>query len=184
MNALTLLKAVHFAASKHSKQKRKGEEGTPYINHPIEVAVLIGEVGGVTDEQVLIAAVLHDTIEDTDTTSEDIESLFGKRVLGLVLEVTDDKSLPKQERKQRQVEHAPELTPEATLIKIADKISNINGIIHSPPANWTHQRKKEYLEWAERVINNCNKVNSPLEDHFYNTLQKGREVLLSGSPPG
>jgi guanosine-3',5'-bis(diphosphate) 3'-pyrophosphohydrolase len=179
MDTLKILKAAHFAASKHSKQKRKGEDAIPYINHPIEVAMLIAEVGEITDTEVLIAAILHDTIEDTETTSKEVEAIFGKRVLDLVLEVTDDKSLPKLTRKQLQVEHAPSLSPEATLIKIADKISNIKGVIHSPPVKWTHQRRKEYLEWAEKVIGSCKKVNSALEAHFYKTLEEGREALLN-----
>lgn len=179
LNSLALLKAIHFAADKHRSQKRKGEEGTPYINHPIEVATLIGEVAGVTDTDVLIAAVLHDTIEDTDTTEEEVKALFGKRILDIVLEVTDDKTLPKLTRKELQIKHAPHLSPEATLIKVADKISNINGIIYSPPAKWTWERKKEYLEWAEKVIKNCKNINSALEAHFYATLQEGREVLLA-----
>ncbi len=128
-----LLQAVSFAAKKHIAQKRKGNDAAPYINHPLEVANLLANVGKVEDYDVLIAAVLHDTIEDTETTKEEITELFGSNVCGMVLEVTDDKSLPKSERKQKQIEHAPHLSHGAKLIKLGDKISNIHDIIENPP---------------------------------------------------
>ncbi|TFG59551.1 MAG: HD domain-containing protein [Spirochaetales bacterium] len=177
MDQTLLLKAVNFAAKKHSKQRRKGEHQDPYINHPVEVALLIAEVGGVTDAEVLAAAILHDTIEDTDTTAEEIEKNFGGRILSLVREVTDDKSLPKEERKKLQVEHAASLSPEAVMIKIADKISNVGDVTHSPPRGWNRQRRKDYLAWAESVVVNCKNKNGALEARFRDMLAEGRRIL-------
>jgi len=120
-----ILKAAYFAAQKHRDQRRKDKEASPYINHPLRVAMLISEIGKVQDEEIIAAALLHDTIEDTDTISADIEMQFGLRILELVEAVTDDKSLAKEERKKRQIEHASELPKDAALIKLGDKISNV-----------------------------------------------------------
>ena len=142
MNSLSkLLEAASFAAQKHSFQKRKGDDAAPYINHPLEVANLLANVGEVKNYNVLIVAILHDTIEDTKTTEEEITGLFGKRVCKYVLEVTDDKSLPKAEHKQLQIEHAPHLSTGAKLVKLGDKISNITDIMNNPPAGWSRQQR-------------------------------------------
>ena len=175
MNNLTkLLQAASFAAKKHSFQKRKGDDAAPYINHPLEVANLLANVGGVEDYDVLIAAVLHDTIEDTKTTPEEITELFGETVCGYVLEVTDDKNLPKAERKQLQIEHAPHLSTGAKLIKLGDKISNITDVMNNPPAGWSKERRSEYIEWGEKVINGLRGTNENLEKHFDELIQKAR----------
>lgn len=142
MNGLPkLLEAISFAAQKHRYQRRKGADAEPYINHPLEVAKLLANIGGVLDKNILIAAVLHDTIEDTDTTADEIAKHFGEDVSQLVMEVTDDTSLNKQERKQKQVEHATHLSPAAKQIKLADKISNIRDILEKPPTDWSENRK-------------------------------------------
>src|SRR3954465_11479885 len=120
-----LLAALHFAADKHRDQRRKDAEASPYINHPIEVAELLTRVGGVRDLVALQAAILHDTIEDTHTTPEELEGRFGARGRKVVEEVTDEKTLPKVDRKRLQIEHAPHLSPEARLVKLADKIANV-----------------------------------------------------------
>ncbi len=181
MSSSIIIDAVHFAAQKHTGQQRKGAKGEPYINHPVHVAQVLHNVGSVSDTDILVAAVLHDTLEDTDTTEEDLKKNFGERVLGLVKEVTDDKSLPKQKRKQLQIEHAPHLSKGATYIKIADKISNIADITTSPPRDWDMKRKQDYLNWAESVVANCKKVNRPLLDHFYSILENAKTVLLAKS---
>lgn len=134
--AVALLKALHFASLKHKDQRRKDAEASPYINHPIEVAELLARVGQVTDLVVLQSAILHDTIEDTRTTAEEIEALFGAEVRVVVEEVTDDKNLPKEVRKQLQVEHAPHISRRAQMVKLADKISNVRAIQETPPATW------------------------------------------------
>jgi GTP diphosphokinase / guanosine-3',5'-bis(diphosphate) 3'-diphosphatase len=172
-----LLRAVSFAADKHRDQRRKGVEASPYINHPIEVAELISRVGEVDDLAVLMAAILHDTVEDTETTLDDIESLFGAEVRDLVAEVTDDKSLPKAERKRLQVAHTPHISDRAKLIKIADKTCNVRDIAHSPPPDWNAKRRSEYLDWAGRVVAGCRGVNPKLERYFDETLAAASGVL-------
>ena len=169
----SLLAALDFAAIRHRDQKRKGTDASPYINHPIEVAQILTSVGGVTDADVLRAAVLHDTVEDTGTSAEEIEASFGARVRGLVDEVSDDKTLPKATRKQLQIEHAASLSPEAKLIKLADKICNVRDVIHDPPEHWELQRRRAYLEWARRVVDGCRGTNATLEAEFDRILAEG-----------
>src|ERR1044071_2285557 len=130
------IKAVAFAARKHRMQRRKDADASPYINHPIALANVLANEGGVTDEATLCAAVLHDTVEDTETTPDEIAAAFGNEVASLVMFVTDDKSLPKESRRQLQIEHATGLPEKAKLIKLADKISNLRDVIDSPPSSW------------------------------------------------
>jgi len=178
VNSILVLKAAQFAALKHRDQRRKDIESSPYIIHPISVVLVIADVGGIEDPEILAAAMLHDTLEDTDTSVSELDELFGETVCKYVEEVTDDKSLPKEERKQKQIEHATTLSRGATLIKLGDKISNISDVTQSPPVGWDTERRKQYLDWAEAVINNCPKVNKALEVHFSEVLSKGRNVLL------
>jgi len=149
---LLILKACEFAADKHRNQRRKDHARTPYINHPLAVARVLADEGGVKDAEILAAAILHDTLEDTQTTLEELEREFGARIAGLVVEVTDDKSLPKQLRKQLQVDHAPHKSRSAALIKVADKICNLRDFGQSPPTHWTVERKGKYIEWARDVV--------------------------------
>lgn len=172
-----LLKAIAFAAEKHKLQKRKGKLEEPYINHCLQVADLLVDVGKVNNEDVLIASVLHDTIEDTDTSEEEIQSLFGKEVLGYVLEVTDDKSLPKEERKKMQVVNAPKKSDGAKLIKLADKTCNIRDVIQNPPTNWSDERRYVYLAWSEEVVKGLGEVNEDLEKLFNDYLEKGYKMF-------
>jgi guanosine-3',5'-bis(diphosphate) 3'-pyrophosphohydrolase len=151
-DASRLLDAALFAAQRHKDQRRKDAEGSPYINHPLAVARLLSVEGGISDNEVLMAALLHDTIEDTKTTAKELHALFGERVTGIVLEVTDDKSLPKARRKELQIEHAGLKSTEAALVKIADKICNLRDVAANPPANWSNDRRREYFEWAEKVV--------------------------------
>jgi len=177
MNVGVLLAAIQFSAEMHRDQRRKGVDASPYINHPIEVAAMLANIGGVQDEATLAAAVLHDTVEDTRTSPAELEATFGAAIRRLVQEVTDDRSLPKAERKHLQAEHAPQLSPSAKLIKIADKISNVREVTDSPPADWSLERRREYLDWAERVVAGCRGVNSALESRFDDTLRRAREVI-------
>ena len=172
-----ILKAIRFSAEKHSEQRRKDSKASPYINHPIQVAETLWSVGDVRDVNLLMAAVLHDTIEDTDTTAEEIRNLFGEDVLSLVLEVTDDKSLPKQTRKQLQVEHAPHKSPRAKLLKLSDKINNVHDIVGSPPSDWTMERKREYLLWTEKVVAGLRSSNPKMESRFDEVLKEGKRSL-------
>ena len=177
INHQLILNAADFAAYKHRNQRRKDEEKTPYINHPIAVAKIISEIGNIEDPEILAAALLHDTIEDTKTTPEELIDNFGERVCHLVQEVTDEKSLPKLERKQRQIDHAKEISGDAALIKLGDKISNVTDITNTPPTDWDSNRRLEYFEWAEKVINNCPKVNEALENHFAEVVRKGKNLI-------
>lgn len=174
-----ILKAACFAALKHTGQTRKGPDRAPYINHPLEVANLLISLGGVVDPDILIAAFLHDTVEDTDVTTDEIREMFGQRVAGIVAEVTDDKSLQKQERKIKQVEHAPHLSVEAKQLKMCDKISNITDIVSNPPTGWSRERKLEYIEWGKRVFAGLRGVNKRLEDHFDRLAADAREKIYS-----
>lgn len=172
-----LLEAAHFSAMKHRYQKRKDAEGSPYINHPLAVASILASEGKVADETLLVAALLHDTVEDTDTTFDELKEQFGVAVSRLVGEVTDDKRLPKALRKELQVERAEALSRSAKQLKIADKISNIRDIVASPPADWSEERKTEYLEWATRVVNGCRGVNKSLDDAYDRTIAVARKAL-------
>src|SRR5688572_5276428 len=161
-----LLKALAFAAHKHRDQRRKDAEASPYINHPIALADVLVNEGGVSDVEVLCAALLHDTVEDTDTTPQELEREFGPRIARIVAEVTDDQALPKAERKRLQVEHAPALSPEAKLVKLADKICNLRDVVHRPPAKWDSQRRREYFDWAKRVVDGVRGAHQGLETAF------------------
>lgn len=183
MSAPALLRAVHFAAERHRGQTRKGVAEHPYINHPITVAELLARVGGITDLDTLVAAVLHDTVEDTSTTADEIEDLFGVVVRALVEEMTDDTRLPKTLRKQLQIEHAPALSRQAKAIKLADKIANVRDVIDQPPWDWPHARRVEYLAWAERVVAGCRGTNEALERLFDDLLERGRSVLAVQQRP-
>jgi guanosine-3',5'-bis(diphosphate) 3'-pyrophosphohydrolase len=176
-----LLAALHYAAELHTHGKRKGKAGEPYVNHVIEVAELLARVGGVTDTATLQAALLHDAVEDTEATLADLEARFSRAVRDMVAEVTDDKTLPKEKRKRLQIEHAPSLSPGAKMIKVADKTSNVRAIGASPPADWPQERRLDYLDWAEAVVDGCRGCNSALEDFFDETLDRAR-ALIRRSP--
>ena len=161
-----ILQALAFAATKHRNQRRKDVDASPYINHPIALANILANEGGIEDERVLIATILHDTIEDTETTAAELEKLFGQEVKNLVLEVTDDKSLPKLERKRLQIEHASDLTRRAKLVKLADKIANLRDMVDTPPPDWTVGRRREYFDWAKAVVDGMRGVHPELERIF------------------
>jgi guanosine-3',5'-bis(diphosphate) 3'-pyrophosphohydrolase len=184
MSITRLLAAFDFAADKHRAQRRKSAGDVPYINHPIHVARLLAEVGGVEDENVLMAAALHDTLEDTATTSAELEAAFGPVVCHLVEEVTDDKSLPKAERKRLQIVHASQISPGAALIKLADKIANVADLSHSPPVDWSSQLIREYIDWAEAVVHGLPKVNAALEARFAEGAAEGRAALARHGAAG
>ncbi|XP_048646185.1 guanosine-3',5'-bis(diphosphate) 3'-pyrophosphohydrolase MESH1 isoform X1 [Marmota marmota marmota] len=178
--AAQLLEAADFAARKHKQQRRKDPEGTPYINHPIGgradpeaplaapggggVARILTHEAGITDIVVLQAALLHDTVEDTDTTLDEVEMHFGAQVRRLVEEVTDDKSLPKLERKRQQVEQAPHSSPGAKLVKLADKLYNLRDLNRCTPEGWSEHRVQEYFEWAAQVVKGLQGTNQQLEE--------------------
>jgi guanosine-3',5'-bis(diphosphate) 3'-pyrophosphohydrolase len=177
------LRAAAFAARKHQHQRRKDAEASPYINHPLDVAALLAEEGGVTDPLTLMAAVLHDTLEDTETTPEELTATFGPVVRDLVQEVTDDKHLPKAERKTRQAMAGSHLSDRAKLIRMADKIANIQDVAHHPPVHWDLKRRRDYLEWTAEVVAGCRGVNPRLEAAYDEALREGRSILESQDLP-
>lgn len=171
-----ILEAAQFAARHHAGQKRKGEAGEPYINHLIEVAELIVSSSEVLDTNLVIAGFLHDVVEDTAVTAQELEQRFGSDVTSLVMEVTDDKSLPKEMRKAKQVENAHKQSPRAQTLKLADKISNLRALLSSPPANWSAQRKLEYFEWAHAVVSRLTAPNAVLKAEFERTYARIGEL--------
>ena len=176
-----ILKAALFAAHKHRDQRRKGSEASPYINHPIAVAETLTGIGGVTKLEIIQAAFLHDTIEDTKTTPDELAEQFGDKVMRLVMEVTDDKTLEKSERKRLQIEHTKALSDSAKMIKIADKISNVTDIMNVPPEDWDDNRRLEYFVWAEKVVTGCHGVNIELSNRFDELVGAARRAVSQGS---
>ncbi len=175
-----ILATLRFAARKHRDQRRKDVESSPYINHSIAVAETLSGVGGVSDLATLQAAILHDTVEDTETTFDELERLFSREIRDLVSEVTDDKTLPKEDRKRLQIEHASHLSPKAKLIKLADKICNVRDVATAPPADWSIKRRSEYLDWSERVVAGCRGANPALEKYYDELLAEGRRRIREG----
>lgn len=172
-----IFKALQFAAHKHRDQRRKDLAASPYINHPIGLVDLLWNTAGVTDPAVIMAALLHDTVEDTATTFAELKQEFGAEVEQLVREVTDDKSLPKPQRKQQQVEHAAHLSQKAKLVKLADKISNLRDIMATPPADWSSDRQREYFAWAKQVVDQLRGTHAQLEAVFDQVYQQGINQL-------
>ena len=173
MSSAEILRAAQFAAEKHKNQRRKDAKASPYINHPLALANVLAVEGGIEDPDVICAALLHDTIEDTDTTAEELRAAFGEKITNIVLEVTDDKTLDKALRKEEQVRHAPHISSEAKLVKLADKICNLRDILASPPAGWPTERKRAYFEWAARVVAGLRGTHPGLEAVFDCLFFKG-----------
>ncbi len=162
----TILAALQFAAQKHRDQRRKDLEASPYINHPIALANVLWREGRVHDPVVICAALLHDTIEDTETTAREIRDLFGAKISSIVEEVSDDQELDKATRKRLQVEHAPHISHEAKLVKLADKICNLRDLVASPPKTWAMSRVREYFDWAKAVVDGLRGAHAQLEAIF------------------
>ncbi|HZQ62409.1 MAG TPA: HD domain-containing protein [Casimicrobiaceae bacterium] len=175
-----LLEGVAFAAEKHRHQRRKDAHASPYINHPIELAILL-QREGISDPVTLCAALLHDTIEDTETTAEELRAAFGPEVALVVLEVTDDKHLPKQQRKQLQIDHAHMLSQRARAVKLADKICNLRDMVESPPTGWGLARRREYFDWAKAVIDGLRGDHPHLERMFDEVHAAGVRALHAGA---
>ena len=160
-----VLQAAAFAAEKHRNGRRKDVEASPYINHPIQLAYILVQAD-IEDPIVLAAALLHDTIEDTKTTHDEIEIVFGHEIANIVAECSDDQTLDKLERKQAQVDRAAYISKRAQLVKLADKIANVSDIDGAPPAGWSLERKREYFDWAKRVVDQMRGVHPKLEARF------------------
>lgn len=179
--AAKVITAAAFARKKHDGQTRKGAESEPYFFHVLDVASILAACGA-TDETLLTAALLHDTIEDTRTTPEELAQHFGPEVAALVLEVSDDKSLEKAVRKELQVQHAPSLSPSAKRLKIADKIANVRDVGLKPAKDWSKKRRREYIVWASQVVDGCRGVDSGLEDLFDETARIARDHVGADEP--
>lgn len=176
---LLIARAADFAAQKHVTQRRKGAAQEPYINHLAEVALLLTQATNGEDAEVVAAGWLHDTLEDTETEREELEVIFGQHIASLVAEVTDNKSLPKAERKRLQIETAPKKSPQAKLVKLADKTSNLRTIAKSPPMGWDRKQREDYVEWAQAVIKGCRGSNSLLEKLFDEAAGNSRAIIGS-----
>lgn len=176
-----LFSALNFAALKHSGQSRKGADMSPYINHPISVADILVREGGVTDVDTLAAALLHDTLEDTDTSVTELEALFGPTVAAVVLELTDDMALPKPQRKALQISLARNYSTAARLVRLADKIANVRDVTHNPPAHWSVERRTQYLLWANEVVAVVRGVHAVLERSFDDAFGQGMKLLSAGT---
>jgi (p)ppGpp synthase/HD superfamily hydrolase len=163
---VTVLRAADAAARWHVHQRRKGAAQEPYVTHLIEVAMLVAEATAGADPNLIVAALLHDTIEDQGVTREEIAAQFSDDVAALVIEVTDDKKLPKDERKRLQIKHAPKLTARAKILKLADKISNVRSMTTSPPADWPMQRRADYVTWTTQVVQGLRGTSGHLEQQF------------------
>ncbi|GAB6032108.1 Guanosine-3',5'-bis(diphosphate) 3'-pyrophosphohydrolase MESH1 [Chamberlinius hualienensis] len=175
-----ILKCANFAAVKHKDQRRKDVEQTPYINHPLGVAQILSEEGGVTDIATILAAILHDTVEDTDTNFEEIEKEFGNEVADIVREVTDDKSLPYEERKRLQIVHAPKSSHKAKLVKLGDKLYNLRDLNKSIPKGWSEDRVENYFKWAKEVVDGIRGANEKLEfalDEVFSIREKSKRQI-------
>jgi guanosine-3',5'-bis(diphosphate) 3'-pyrophosphohydrolase len=171
-----LLEALDFAAVRHSAQRRKGPDAAPYVNHLIEVATLVANVGGVDDVDALIAAVLHDVIEDTPTTADEVSERFGERVCRFVLALSDDKSLPRKRRRELALAELPQAEPLVHVIKLADLASNIKLM----PPNWNEERQREYLEWSESAATICSPSCQPLAELYWQRAVSTRAKLEGG----
>ncbi len=174
---LLFARALDFAARKHVHQRRKGELAEPYVNHLSDVARLLAEATNGEDVTVIVAGLLHDTIEDTETSFDDLMKEFGREIADLVAEVTDDMSLPRAERKRLQVEQAPKKSMRARIIKLADKTSNLHSMIASPPKDWSVERRREYIDWADKVAAGCRGVNAYLEQEFDRARRRAKAAV-------
>ena len=169
--------AAEFAAHRHNGMARKGRGNEPYINHLAEVANLLAAATDGADADLVAAGWLHDTIEDTDTTHAELAQTFSERVASFVVECTDDMSLPKAERRRKQIEDAPHKSAGAKLIKIADKISNIGARIQTDPSNEERDELADYASWAEKVVAGCRGGNPWLDTKFDDAVKAAKALL-------
>jgi len=167
-----IFKALSFAALKHRDQRRKNVEASPYINHPIDLVNVLVNEGQVTDPDIIVAAILHDTVEDTDTSFTELEPIFGKLITDVVRELTDDKRLRKEQRKQQQIDKAATASDQAKQVKLADKICNLRDMCSAPPAGWDLDRRREYFDWSLAVVDQLRGTHDLLESLFDEACSK------------
>jgi guanosine-3',5'-bis(diphosphate) 3'-pyrophosphohydrolase len=173
----TFIDALQFVTTKHSHQRRKDAQQSPYVNHLVDVVDLLWHQGGIRDEATLLAGLLHDTLEDTEASPVEIRARYGEAVLKMVQEVTDDRRLPRAERKRQHILHAPHLSYGARCIKLADKSANVHDLSPQLPVDWTMERRRTYLTWAQQVVSGLRGTNPGLESHFDQTWQTAHQSL-------
>lgn len=161
-----VMRALAFATLRHTDQRRKGRRAQPYVNHLVEVALLVSEATQGADPALVAAALLHDVVEDQGVTPDEIEATFGVDIAGLVMEVTDDKALEPSERKRLQIAHAPHLSARGKLLKLADKTCNLRSLAEDPPEDWPQSRARAYVEWSQAVAAGLRGINAALEAAF------------------
>lgn len=176
------VRALAFATLRHTDQRRKGRRAQPYVNHLVEVALLVSEATDGADAGLVAAALLHDVVEDQDVTLDEITTTFGADVAHLVVEATDDKSLPAPERKRLQVEHAPHLSRRGKMLKLADKIANLRSLAEDPPEDWDEARLVAYVNWAQAVADGLRGVSADLDAAFARATQDARDAIASRVP--
>lgn len=176
------VRALAFATLRHTDQRRKGRRAQPYVNHLVEVALLVSEATNGADAGLVAAALLHDVVEDQDVTLDEITTTFGDDVAHLVAEATDDKSLPAPERKRLQVEHAPHLSRRGKMLKLADKIANLRSLAEDPPEDWEEARLVAYVNWAQAVADGLRGASADLDAAFARATQDARDAIDSGAP--
>jgi len=169
-DAEAVLGAAIFATEKHKSQVRSNEKKTPYIIHPIEVADLVMKIGHVYDKDVLITALLHDVMDDTQTTYEQITSLYGTKVSSYLEEMTSKQGLSLKEQKKQQIMQAFRQNPSVAIIKLSDKLSNLKTLATSPPPSWSRDRIDQYFQWAQTVIENLPESNQLLKKAVKNVI--------------
>jgi (p)ppGpp synthase/HD superfamily hydrolase len=179
---IAVLRAADAAARWHVHQRRKGSAQEPYVNHLLEVASLVAEATHGEDPDLVIAALLHDAIEDQEVPGELIAREFGKEAADLVGEVTDDKRLAKEERKRLQIENASKKSTRAKMIKLADKTSNLRAIAYSPSPDWSVKRRLEYIEFSKRVVAGLRGVSAWLEQQFDRAVEEAERSLAVAAP--
>lgn len=172
VGAEEILKAVRYTAKKHQTQTRANAKKTPYLIHLLAVADQVMRIGQCYEESVIIAALLHDSIENTDITYEEIEKVFGLKVASYVKELTEDPKLPLKERKKLQIVHAFHQSKEVALVKMSDKLHNLNTLMTDPPEGWTEKRIDDYFLWAQAVVDNLPASNNPLKEELHKTIEK------------
>ena len=166
-----IMMAAKYASIQHKNQRRKDSEKTPYINHPIDVAEFLTS-NDVNDRETIVGGILHDVIEDTDGTYDEIKNLFGENVAKIVEECSDDKKLNKIMRKRLQIEHAASISDKAKLVKLADKYSNISGLLETPPASWSKDEITGYVYWGFAVCKQLSGINSKIDEQILNLFKK------------
>ncbi|EFO18322.1 hypothetical protein LOAG_10172 [Loa loa] len=167
-----IIEAVDLAARRHRQQRRKDAAQTPYVNHPIGVAYILTSEGQITDTTTIIAAILHDIVEHTKTTDEEIRKMFGDEIADIVKECTMVRSMKREARMKSELEKASKLSHKAKLVQLADKLNNIRDIERGTPLGWTKQHVTEYIIFAKDLLSKIRGIHGPLESALDDIINK------------